>query len=109
MIDWTRVDELRDEVGTEDFDEVVTLFLSEVEERLGTLDPAGELRALEEDLHFLKGSALNLGFEELAHFCGEGEALAASGKRMEGIARTADIYARSKSAFLNALGGIQAA
>ena len=29
MIDWARVSELRDEVGAEDFDEVVELFLEE--------------------------------------------------------------------------------
>ena len=32
MIDWSRVNELRDEVGAEDFEEVVELFLEEVEE-----------------------------------------------------------------------------
>lgn len=31
MIDWTRVDELRDEIGTDCFDEVVELFIEEVE------------------------------------------------------------------------------
>ena len=30
MIDWQRVNELRDEVGAEDFEEVVDLFLEEV-------------------------------------------------------------------------------
>ena len=32
MIDWNRISTLRDEVGAEDFDEVVELFLDEVEE-----------------------------------------------------------------------------
>ena len=32
MIDWARVSELRDEVGAEDFEEVVQLFLAEVED-----------------------------------------------------------------------------
>ena len=32
MIDWKRVRELRDEIGEEDFSEVVDLFLEEVEE-----------------------------------------------------------------------------
>ena len=34
MIDWSRVEELRDKIGAEDFDEVVELFLSEVEDRI---------------------------------------------------------------------------
>ena len=32
MIHWPRVVELRDEVGPEDFDEVVDLFIEEVQE-----------------------------------------------------------------------------
>ena len=32
MIDWARVSELRDEVGPEDFEEVLHLFLEEVDE-----------------------------------------------------------------------------
>ena len=62
---------LRDEVGAEDFDEVLELFLEEVEETLGHLGDAG--RSIEHDLHFLKGSALNLGFTETARLCIEGE------------------------------------
>ena len=37
MIDWARVSELRDEVGAEDFDEVVELFLEEVDEAIAAL------------------------------------------------------------------------
>ncbi|MFP4043627.1 MAG: histidine kinase [Rhodosalinus sp.] len=66
MIDWTRVTELHREVGAEDFEEVVTLFVEEVEAALDALDhddPSPE------HLHFLKGSALNLGFTALAQQC----------------------------------------
>jgi HPt (histidine-containing phosphotransfer) domain-containing protein len=66
MIDWTRVTELHREVGAEDFEEVVTLFIEEVEAALEALDyhdPSPE------HLHFLKGSALNLGFTALAQQC----------------------------------------
>lgn len=34
MIDWARIIELHDEIGADDFNEVVELFLSEVEERI---------------------------------------------------------------------------
>ena len=37
MIDWTRVNELVDEIGTEDFGEVVELFLMEVDHAIGLL------------------------------------------------------------------------
>ena len=79
MIDWTRVDELRAEVGDDGFDEVVDLFLEETDEvidRLLTVDDA----ALGRDLHFLKGSALNLGLRELAQLCQDGERFCGSGQ-----------------------------
>lgn len=77
LINWDKVNELRDEVGAEDFDEVVELFLDEVEETIGQLGAAG--RSVEHDLHFLKGSALNLGFVQFSELCRDGEAAAAAG------------------------------
>lgn len=109
MIEWNRVDELREEVGAEDFEEVVALFLSEVEKRLSDFDTTALATKIEEDMHFLKGSALNLGFSELAQFCGEGENQAASGQIMKGIDQVRQIYDDSKAAFLGALGGDSAA
>lgn len=71
MILWSRVEELREEVGEEDFSEVAEMFLDEVEEALtrlaqGATDPG-------EELHFVKGSALNLGFRGLALACATAE------------------------------------
>lgn len=79
MIDWSRVKELKDEVGEEDFDEVLELFFSEVFDCLERLDPNAGVAQLEEDMHFLKGSALNLGFTDFARLCQKGESGAASG------------------------------
>ena len=100
MINWSKVLELRNEVGAEDFDEVVELFLDEVDETISLLGQAN--RSLEHDLHFLKGSALNLGFEEFSELCRAGEAAAAAGH-----ADTVDTgaviasYQASRAAFLN--------
>ena len=80
MIDWERVEELRDEIGAEDFGEVVELFLDEVEEVIARLRSGPELANLEADLHFLKGGALNLGFQTFSQLCQAGEAAAAAGK-----------------------------
>ncbi|MCP4820320.1 MAG: Hpt domain-containing protein [Shimia sp.] len=80
MINWERVEELRDEIGAEDFDEVVDLFLDEVEEVIERLSVAPVLSTLEADLHFLKGSALNLGFETFSQMCQAGEAASAAGQ-----------------------------
>ncbi|SMC56242.1 Hpt domain-containing protein [Primorskyibacter flagellatus] len=100
MIDWQRISELRDEIGADDFDEVVDLFLAEVEETLEAL-PNAENSQLEPMLHLLKGSALNLGFQAFANRCLEGEA-AARADRPEEIDRDAirQLYDASRSAFL---------
>ncbi|CUH86524.1 TMAO reductase sytem sensor TorS [Phaeobacter sp. CECT 5382] len=79
MIDWPRVKELRDEVGPEDFDEVVDLFLEEVEEVIAKLRD-GDRAQLEQDLHFLKGSAMNLGFDDFSQLCLAGERKSAQGE-----------------------------
>lgn len=82
MIDWQRTLQLRDEVGAEDFDEIVELFLSEVEDALDRLDAAGtDTAQIEAEMHFLKGAALNLGFQALASLCADGETAAASGQQ----------------------------
>lgn len=80
MIDWERVNVLRDEVGPDDFEEVIELFLEEVEEVIGKLRTAPDPTNLEEDLHFLKGSAMSLGFTAFADLCQLGETLSAQGQ-----------------------------
>ena len=79
MIDWKRVADLRDEIGAEDFEEVVPIFLEEVSGVIDALRAGPDLSRLEEDLHFLKGSALNLGFEAFSTICSAGEKAAAAG------------------------------
>lgn len=73
LVNKDRLEALREEIGADGFDEVVSLFLTEsaeVVERLGAQRP-GNLSA--EDLHFLKGSALTLGFDDLADLCRRAE------------------------------------
>ncbi|WP_027257002.1 Hpt domain-containing protein [Leisingera aquimarina] len=103
MIDWPRVTELREEVGAEDFGEVVEIFLEEVEEVIGKLQ-GGDHSQLEQDLHFLKGSALNLGFEEFSALCLKGEQKSAHGKTEDvDIPAIIANFETSKSAFLTGL------
>jgi HPt (histidine-containing phosphotransfer) domain-containing protein len=109
MIDWMRVKELRDEVGAEDFDEVVDLFLEEVEEVTERMKTTFDLTTLEGDLHFLKGSALSIGFSEFASLCQGGET--ASGQGHAGDVDVGAIltsYDASKVIFLNELPGVLA-
>ena len=101
MIDWDRVAQLREEVGPEDFAEVVELFLEEVDGVTQRLAAAADPKTLEEDLHFLKGSALNLGFEQFGKFCQEGEKMAANGRAGEVmIAPILACYTASRREFL---------
>jgi histidine phosphotransfer protein HptB len=105
MVNWDRVAELRAEIGEDDLAEVVTLFLEESDEvalRLGQrLLTPNTGPALAADLHFLKGSALNLGFSALAARCQDGESL--SGRGMDDtvdLAAILRLYTASKAAFL---------
>ncbi|MFT6022605.1 MAG: HPt (histidine-containing phosphotransfer) domain-containing protein [Ascidiaceihabitans sp.] len=104
MIDWGQVKSLRDEVGPEDFEEVVELFLEEVEEVIERLKCNSDTATLEEDMHFLKGSAMNLGFEKFSKLCQAGENLSAKGQADElDVGSVLDCYASSKIVFLTDL------
>ncbi len=101
MIDWTRAAALRDEIGPDGFFEVVDLFLDEADEAVARITAARPGPGIEADLHFLKGSALNLGFEMLARLCHEGERAAAAGEaeRID-LGLVASVYQQSRAAFL---------
>ncbi|MBP0483294.1 Hpt domain-containing protein [Sagittula salina] len=101
MIDWARVGELVDEIGAEDFEEVVELFLLEVDGAISALEAAaGNAVIVEEQMHFLKGAALNLGFEALAQLCLKGEKAAASGRAdVVGLDEVRQIYRSSRLQF----------
>ena len=104
MIDWARVSDLRSEVGSEGFDEVVMLFMEETDEAVRLLEAPVPSGKLEEMLHFLKGSALNLGFVHVAHLCHEGERAAAEGRSDEvDLAALVESYRATRTAFLDGL------
>ncbi len=104
MIDWQRVMDLKAEVGSEDFEEIVPIFLEEVTEITDRLRSEPNLDHLEEDLHCLKGSAMNLGFTEFSRLCSIGESKAAKGDAgsvdVSAILRSFDA---SRVAFLSGL------
>lgn len=104
MIDWDRVAELRTDMGPDDFVEVVELFLAEVEEVTDRLSQAPDPARLESDLHFIKGSAYNLGFDALGALCTAGERMAASG-RADAVDLRAilECHAASRREFLDGL------
>lgn len=101
MIDWSRVVELCDEIGPEDLAEVSALFLEEADEVMDRLPQCDGRETLHAALHFLKGSALNLGFERLAMLCREGER--GDALNTEELATLTSCYAASKAQFLQRL------
>lgn len=108
MIDWARVAELADEIGPDDMDDVMDLFFEEADETL-----AGLIAGLAPDraaaaLHFLKGSALNLGFSDLARACETGERAILAGQPPDAAA-IASLYAASRTALERGLAECRAA
>ncbi|MBS0573971.1 MAG: Hpt domain-containing protein [Proteobacteria bacterium] len=104
MIDWTRVADLRHEIGDDGFAEVVDLFLDEVEEVVARLEARPDPARLEEDLHFLKGSAWNLGFADFGARCHEAERSARPDLRA-----ALESYRNSRVAFLAGLESLREA
>jgi len=101
MIDWSRVRQLRDEVGAGEFDEVVEIFLDEVQETIERLHADPNRLAFEQNMHFLKGSALSLGFERFSKLCQDGERIAAAGKASEvDLPAILKTYDESRAVFL---------
>jgi HPt (histidine-containing phosphotransfer) domain-containing protein len=103
MIDWERVKELRAEIGAEDFGEVAVMFLEEADEAVGRLSQQLSAKAVEADLHFLKGAALNLGFDALSGLCQDGERRAAAGDTDIDLEAVRAAYFASKAAFENGM------
>ncbi len=97
-MDWTRLDELRREVGTDALGEVLALFLEETDDMAGRLAGQVDLSTLADDLHFMKGAALNLGFDTLAEACRTAEAtLAATGAATVDVRAILVIYAQARA------------
>lgn len=110
MIDWTRVKDLQSEIGEDDFLEVLEMFLEEADEVVAHLDGTADLATVESRLHFLKGSALNLGLTALATLCQSGEKSAAMGQAaLVDVREVTASYQASKAQLLEALGRSEAA
>ena len=104
MIDWKRVEELREEIGSDDFAEVAGMFLEEADETVVALAAGPPHSDVEGQLHFLKGSALNLGLSDLAAICQDGERQAATGHAdLVDLPRVVAVYQASRTAFLSGL------
>lgn len=102
MLNQSRIDELKAEVGEDDFTEVVELFCEEMDEVFDNIQHANPAK-LREDLHFLKGSALNVGLEAVGNLCISAEnALAGSPEANPDLTELRSVYEQSKLALANA-------
>lgn len=107
MIDWAQIEELSADMG-EGFDDLVAVFLDEVDTAMARLDAAAPDARIAADLHFLKGAALNLGFAEFAALCSVGETRAREGGTVDlGPIRAS--FTASREAFLVGLAERRAA
>lgn len=103
MIDWCRITRLREEIGAEDFREVVALFLEEADAAMAALGAPGN-GPLEAQLHSLKGSAHSLGLIDFACLCEQGERAAATGAPMTvDLPALRTCFAASRRALLDGL------
>lgn len=110
MIDWARIKDLRSEIGSIDFLEVVEMFLDEADEVVSRLGGLPALDQVEGQLHFLKGAALNLGLTDLAARCQDGERRAANGDaRSVDLAEVVLIYNASRQLLSDSLDRISVA
>ena len=72
MIDQARLQELVNDFGAEDFDDLIESFLEEAAESVMNLEAMVSDEACDErsaQFHFLKGCALNIGAVDLADMC----------------------------------------
>lgn len=107
MIDWDRLNTLRDDIGEEDFADVACLFVTEIREKLAAMgaDPAS---ATADDFHFLRGSAVNLGLADFAAACTAAEAACRAGAAPD-IPAIGRVFSASLSAIAPGLPAIAGA
>lgn len=100
MINTARIQELKDEVGEDDLIEVIELFCEEVEGVLETLDSTAPSDMMAK-LHFLKGSAMNIGLDAVSELCRTEESrLKADPTALADIGAIRTAYAASKDILL---------
>lgn len=100
MIDWARVNDLREEVGVDAFGEVLELFLEEMNDAMARLAAGPDPDRLPDELHFVRGAALNLGLREFCTLCQRMEHSARTGGTVDLVA-LADSYRSARQILLD--------
>lgn len=103
-VDWARVAELKAEFGADGFAEVLNLFLEETDAVAAEIARGLADGLVEQKLHFLKGSALNLGLTDLATLCSDGERLAAAARNGEvDLPSVVETYRKARETLMEGL------
>ena len=79
VVDWDRINELRGDIGEEDFADLAILFVSELHETITRLVTQPD-SVTEADFHFLRGGASNLGFQSVVDACTSAEEACLNGQ-----------------------------
>ena len=104
MINTIRLHELRDEIGADNLAEVVDMFLAETEDAILRISRAALVTA--DDMHFLKGSAFNIGLNDLGHCCAMAEeSLRKDGSFQPDLAEISALFDAGRLALKAALTG----
>ncbi|MBQ0716132.1 MAG: Hpt domain-containing protein [Sulfitobacter litoralis] len=100
LIDWEQITLLNDAVGPNAFEEIIVVFFLEVEEAKYKLRDSRPTKTTRDTLHFVKGSALSLGFIAFSEYCLRAEKELALGNPMQPVLEDLFmIYEESKLQF----------
>ena len=102
-VDWKRIEELRDELGSDGLEEIVEIFLEETAGMIAGLQRA-PVPELSDRIHGIKGSAQNMGFGELSDLCRHGEWALKRGEAVD-VTRFDECYRRSCALLIAAFPG----
>ncbi|XDA98210.1 Hpt domain-containing protein [Sulfitobacter sp. LCG007] len=106
MIDWEQVEHLRQDIGDDTVDEVIELFFHETQQVIDRVKARQGSPTLGDDLHFLKGSALNIGFRSFADLCATHEKAARAGAlSWEELQTVFECYDSSRAVFMDRIEG----
>jgi HPt (histidine-containing phosphotransfer) domain-containing protein len=102
VIDWEQVATLQTAVGRDDFSTIMRVFFKEVEEANAQLTMGVTTDQFRDILHFVKGSALSVGFVELSEQCAQAERNFAGSHQITSIGKEIiTSYEKSKEHFLS--------
>lgn len=94
MIDWQRIEELKEDFGPDGLEDLLPVFVEEIQTAIAELSSDCGNQDIAAKAHFIKGSAANLGLTELTKLCAEIE----SGIEKPDAPALSDLFSKSLAA-----------